>query len=158
MQTPRFFAILLSLVPLLLATQCETEPVSPSRSCEVVLSSADPAAAEIGDEVVLHASPLTTLQDSVLLVGGTHAEVTAVDRIGCDACDTCILEADCDPCGDCDACDAACDAECSETLRFLVPEREAGEVELTLYNLYGNSDPLPFSVLSTETAVDTASD
>ena len=158
MQSPRFFAILLSVLPLLLATQCETEPVSPSRSCEVLLVAADPATAEIGDEVVLQASPLTTLQDSHLLVGGTQAEVIAVDRIGCETCDTCIVEADCDPCGDCDACDAICDAECSETLRFLVPEREAGAANLTLYNLYGNSDPLAFSVQETESAVDTASD
>lgn len=158
MQSPRFLAILLAILPILLATQCETEAVSPSRSCEVVLNSADPSEGEVGDEVVVAGSPLTTIQDSLLMVGGTPAEVVSVDRIGCDACDTCVVEQDCSPCGDCDACDAVCDAECTETLRFVVPEREAGTADLTLYNLYGNSDPLSFSVQAAETIGDTATD
>lgn len=158
MQSPRLFAALLAALPLLLATQCETESVSPSRSCEVVLSAAEPAEAEIGDEVVLDASPLTTLQDSLLLVGGTQAEVVAVNRIDCEDCDTCIVEQDCSPCGDCDACDAVCDAECSESLRFVVPERTPGDAAITLYNLYGNSDPLAFTIVETESPSDTALD
>lgn len=158
MPTPRLLVLLLTCLPILLATQCETETVSPSRSCEVLLSGAEPAEAQVGEEVQLNASPLTTLQDSVLFVGGLEAEVLSVDRVGCEACDTCIVEQECSPCGDCDACDAICDAECSESLRFVTPEREPGATTLTLYNLYGNSDPLAFTVVQAESPEDTGSD
>ena len=157
MTTSHRMAALIVLTPLILATECGTEAVSPSQSCEIVLESPEPAEAEVGSEIQLAAHPMTTLQDTRLLVGGIDATLLSIDRLGCDACDACILETECSPCGDCDACDAICEAECSESVRFIVPEREPGEAEITLYNLYGNSDPVSFFVAESSTPNDTSS-
>ncbi len=150
-------AALIVLAPLFLATECGTEAVNPSRSCEIQLETPEPAEGEVGAEIHLTARSMTTLQDTRLLVGGTDATLLSVDREGCDACDDCVLETECSPCGDCDACDAICETECSESVRFVVPDKAPGEAAITLYNLYGNSDPVPFIVVEPNALDDTAS-
>jgi hypothetical protein len=104
------------------------------------------------------ASPLTTIQDSTLLVGGLQATITGLERSGCESCDTCRLASDCNPCEDCDSCDSLCESECSESLRFEVPLLEAGSTQISLYNLFGNSDGQSFTVLEPESPPDTGSE
>ena len=157
MKTPPFMAFAIALVPVLMGTQCETESVTASRSCEVVLESPTPTEGEPGAEITLPASPLTSIQDSRLFVGGVDATLVSVDRTGCESCDACLAEAECSPCEDCDSCDAICATECSESLRFLVPELDPGSVEIGLYNLFGNSNTVPFTVSESASEPDTAS-
>jgi hypothetical protein len=148
------FVALLGALPLM-ATTCDTATSSLSRSCEVRLEAPSPAEGLPGAEVTVGASPLTTLQDSRLFVGGLEATLLSLDREGCDACDACILEADCNPCEDCDSCDALCDAECTESLRFEVPALGPGAVKISLYNLFGSSDGRDFTVLEETVPEDT---
>jgi len=126
-----------------------------SRSCELRLEAPSPDQGLPGAEIEVKARPLTTVQDSILFVGGKEANVLSVDRVGCEDCDACILEADCNPCEDCDSCDAICAAECVESLRFQVPDLNAGSVSISLYNLFGSSDSQAFTVLEETEPEDT---
>jgi hypothetical protein len=151
------FGALIGALPLM-GTTCETASTTPSRSCEVRLSVPTPTEGLPGEEILIAASPLTTIQDSSLFVGGLQAAIVGLDRSGCEACDTCRLESDCNPCEDCDSCDALCETECSESLRFEVPELNAGATQISLYNLFGNSDGQTFTVLQAEEPPDTGSE
>jgi len=142
----------------LMGTTCSSATPTPSRSCDVQLATPTPNAGLPGEEILLAASPLTTIQDSTLLVGGIKATVTGLDRSGCEACDTCRLESDCNPCEDCDTCDPLCESECSESLRFEVPDLSPGATQISLYNLFGNSDGQPFTVLEADPPPDTGSE
>jgi len=154
-KTTQCFFLLLSTL-CLTASTCETSSTSYGRSCEIVLETTNPASGSPDAEVELVANPLTTKEDSQIFVGGISAEILSVDRVDCETCDSCRLDADCNACGDCDACDALCKDSCSETLRFILPALDPGEVEITLYNLYGNSNGLRFTIEEPETPADTA--
>jgi hypothetical protein len=110
-----------------------------------------------GDAVTLTASPLSEAYDTIVLVGGARAEVTAVSRDGCDACDTCRSEEDCGSCGACSTCDAVCDA-CVETATFLVPDLAPGPAPLVLVNRLGQSATWTFEVLPAAADSDTPAD
>jgi len=138
------------------ATTCESNSTSYGRSCEIVLESTNPASAVPGTEIELLAHPLTTKEDSQVFVGGIAAEILSIDRLDCEECDACRLDADCNACGDCDACDALCAEGCRESLQFILPEKAPGKVEITLYNLYGNSNGLAFTIEEPTTPTDTA--
>ena len=129
---------------------CEEALVSTPGSCQVELLSATPAEASPGESVQLHARPLSDKQDSALYVGGVRATLESLERNGCEACDSCRETNSCSPCRDCDACDAACEADCEEFLRFELPAVEPGLTSLQLYNQYGNSRPLDFTVTESE--------
>lgn len=117
-------------------------------TCTVDLVTLAPTEAAPGDEVVVTASPVTETFDTALTVGGVRADVLSVDRVGCDACDACLDEAECGTCStDCDACDALCEAECIETITFVVPELAAGDATVELFNSHGGSDRLALNVL-----------
>jgi hypothetical protein len=152
-----FFVVLFGSLPLM-GTTCETASTTPSRSCDVRLSIPTPTEGLPGEEILIAATPLTTIQDSSLFVGGLQATIVGLDRAGCEACDTCRLEADCNPCEDCDSCDAQCETECSESLRFEVPALDAGPTQINLYNLFGNSDGQTFTVLEADEPPDTGSE
>jgi len=118
-------------------------------SCEVALSTAEPAAAEVGAEVVLSASPLTEDFDTAVLVGGVRAEVLSLTRTGCESCDICVNANECSECSaDCDACDSECDTNCAESLVFVVPELAAGATTIELFNTHGGSERLAFEVVA----------
>ena len=136
---------LLALLPLL---ACEDSSYAVSLRCDVFLSGATPAEARPGESVVLTGTPLTQVWDTAVYVGPTRAELTALDREGCDACDECKEDSDCTDCSDCDACDALCEEECVETATFVVPELEPGATGIRLINVHGQSEALPFTVLA----------
>ena len=150
------FKFLIACFVLLTASNCETEDTEYGRSCAIDLESITPNRALPGDSVELKASPLTSAQDTALFVRGAPAEVLSVDRIDCESCDSCIAENECSPCGDCDACDAVCETQCTETAVFLVPDLSPGTAEITLYNLYGQSESLSLEVLEVDNSTDTA--
>jgi hypothetical protein len=118
--------------------------------CEVSLTSLSPAAAGVGDEVVLSATPLSEVWDTVILVGGVRAELSGLTRDDCDDCDSCREDNECSDCfSDCDACDAQCAADCVETATFVVPELEPGLTTVELFNTHGGSERIAFEVLGT---------
>ena len=155
MTTGRQFKFLIACFALLTASNCETESTDYGRSCSIELQSIAPNEALPGESIQLEASPLTSVQDTALFVRGVQAEILSVDRTDCDACDECIAEQECSPCGDCDACDAICDTECIETAVFLVPELSPGAAAVTLYNLYGQSESVTLNVLEVDNTADT---
>jgi hypothetical protein len=128
---------------------CNDDSVADVASCDVVLTSLEPAADRVGSDITLTGSPFTAHYDSALFVGGIRAEVSAVDRTSCDACDQCRVDEACNECEDCDACDVACRVDCVETLSFKVPDAPSGEQILLLYNAHGSSNTLLFTVLET---------
>ncbi len=132
---------------------CSDETVSDVASCDVVLETLAPESGTIGTSVTLTGTPLTSHFDTALYVGGVRAEVSAVTRSGCNACDECRAEQACNACEDCDACDVECRVECVESLDFTVPDAPTGDQTLLLYNAHGSSNSLSFEVLAS--SVDT---
>ncbi|MEC7946503.1 MAG: hypothetical protein VX265_02980 [Myxococcota bacterium] len=129
---------------------CSTTEVVTLGTCDVALFAPDVDAARPGDPVTLGGTPLTTDWDTVVYVGGVEAEVTALDRVGCETCDACRVESLCTECGDCDDCDRVCAEQCDEFLTFLVPEVAPGIVDVWLINRHGRSDALPLTVLESD--------
>lgn len=111
------------------------------------------AAALPGATVWAAASPLSSVNDTVVTVGSVQATVAQVDRADCDACDSCVETAGCSVCGDCDSCAADC-ATCVERVQFVVPDVAPGAHPLTVRNAYGTSATGSLEVLGEDTAVD----
>lgn len=97
---------------------------------------------------------LTSLNDTVVTVGSSQAEVLVVDRAGCDALDTCRSDNGCGTCVDCDAC-AADEASCVERVKFKVPAVGVGDQAFTVRNAYGTSGTGTLTVLGADTGGDT---
>ena len=131
-----------------LAAGCNSTSTVEYTRCQVTLDSLVPAAAAVGEAVVLNGGPQTNAWDTSIYVGQARATVISVDRSeGCDTCDTCRSDEGCTACGDCDACDLACAADCVETATFEVPaDAPVGPTQVVLYNGEGSSEPLPFEV------------
>ncbi|TNE91837.1 MAG: hypothetical protein EP330_03820 [Deltaproteobacteria bacterium] len=105
-----------------------------------------------GATVVFTGRPTSELFDTVVHVGGVEAEVVSVDRSDdCVFCDACVTDADCTGCEtSCADCDAVCET-CVETTTFLVPDLLPQETTVVLQNLWGSTDPIPFTVLGEDT-------
>ncbi|MEQ1568977.1 MAG: hypothetical protein ABMA64_25285 [Myxococcota bacterium] len=124
------------------------------------------AAGAPGEEIVLAGGPMSEVRDTRVEVGGHPAVVTAVTREGCDACDSCRLEAECAPCGLCNGIALAPDrrlecfgdpladpavaglcAACTESLTFQVPaDAPVGPTSVLVINENGQSPSIPFEV------------
>lgn len=139
---PRMLAIAALLLP-----ACTTTAVVTLGTCDVALFT--PSAEELrpGEPLTLGGTPLTTDWDTVVYVGGVEAEVTALERVGCQTCDTCRTESLCTECGDCDDCDRLCAEQCDETLTVLVPDVEPGPADVWIINRHGRSETLQITVL-----------
>jgi hypothetical protein len=125
---------------------CTTEITTSLPVCDVTLTAAEPTTGVPGAEVVLTGGPLTDNWDTAVYFGTERALVTAIDRDSCDDCDACRETNICTACGDCDACDLLCTEDCVETARVEVPQVDAGSVDVLLFNAYGVSSPLVFTV------------
>lgn len=149
--------VTVAILALLNQAGCEDSSYAVSLRCDVLLTEASPPTAAPGAAVTITGSPMTYVWDTAVYVGGARAEVTEVEREGCDDCDTCREDEECTSCSDCDACDAACAEECVETTTFVVPALEPGETWIRLYNVHGQSAALPFVVEgAAETGADTS--
>lgn len=136
---------------LLLMAGCEVSTTAEFPTCQVDLVALSPAAASVGQEVTLTATPLTVQWDTAIRVGGIDATPGTVYREGCETCDTCRETEACSVCdADCDACDAECQADCVETTSFVVPELPPGLVSVELYNAHGHSQRLSLEILAPE--------
>ena len=145
---------------------CATGTVDVFQTCELelVLSTASGAP---GTTVTATGGPYTIVRDTQVRIGGVPAEVTSVERVGCEICDQCRLDDECAPCGPCfgieltgdvrDQCfgdgladppiPPACDS-CVETMAFVVPEgAPLGTTSIYVVNANGASGLLPFEVL-----------
>ncbi len=104
-------------------------------------------AAAPGVRVTVRTAPLTTLADTVVIVGSTLAELDNVTRQDCEACDSCRTENACTTCGtECSDCADVCgsapadgSAACVETVSFVAPELPAGTYPLVVQNGVGVS-------------------
>ncbi|MBN2801142.1 MAG: hypothetical protein JXX28_18530 [Deltaproteobacteria bacterium] len=136
------------LLSALLLTGCDTTEPYSFIQCEVelILEATEGAP---GAEITLSGGPLSDRMDTSVLVDGHPAEVLAIEREDCDACDTCLQEESCGACEPCLPCEEAC-APCAQTGRFAVPDLPAGAVPLVLTNRFGSSAPQDFEVLAPE--------
>ncbi len=125
---------------------CTTSTTASLPICDVALTIAEPSAGVEGDAVVLTGGPLTDTWDTAVYFGTTRALVSEVNRDSCGDCDTCRETNGCSACGDCDSCDALCNADCVETATVTVPALSSGAVDILMYNSYGVSTSLPFTV------------
>jgi len=141
---------------------CSTTSVQLAQDCDVRLDVLSPSEGEAGTEVTAGLTPASTVWDTAVYVGSQRAEVLAVQREDCLACDECRSDNDCSECEDCDACDEQCDVECVETVTFKAIGNEPGTVQVSIYNGYGQSNPQPFSLTAPDTGgpadEDTAAD
>ena len=137
-----------SFLALLLAG-CATTEVTVPPTCALDAPVLTDAATPLlpGTSVTARTAPLTTLADTVVTAGSERAEVEAVTRQDCEACDTCREDNACTPCGtECAACADVCgsapsdgSAACVETVRFVVPSLAPGGYELVVRNGVGVS-------------------
>ncbi|MEE2751414.1 MAG: hypothetical protein VX519_08280 [Myxococcota bacterium] len=132
---------------LALLTACSESIDTTVARCDVLLESAEPVAAAVGTWVQAYGSPLTDKSDTALFLDSTRVEIQSVERINCETCDDCRLEAGCGDCTDCPSCAPICSEECSESIEFTVPEVGVGPHELLFYNAHGSSNTLTFEVL-----------
>jgi len=134
---------------------CSTTSVVTLGTCDVGLFALSADGVRPGEPLTLDGTPLTTDWDTIVYIGGVQAELTALDRVGCETCDTCRAEALCTECGECDTCDRLCHEQCSETLTVLVPDLDPGPTEVWLINRHGRSDSLSVTILLPDEPADT---
>ena len=85
---------------------------------------------------------MTSVWDTAVYVETVRAEVVALERIGCEECDTCKQQNSCSACDDCDECDAICIEQCSETIDFIAPEVDVNSANVSFYNGHGQSNTI----------------
>lgn len=139
---------------LLLVVGCGSTPVVLSKNCDVRLSAVAPDTAVPGQTVTATGGPMTEIWDSAVYVDSMRAELVAVERLGCEECDSCKTQNKCRDCDECEECDAICDQDCVESIQFVTPE-VTGTVQVSLYNGHGQSNGLPLEVLG---SADTGND
>ena len=141
------------MLTLLLASllACTTTTVTSVPECEIEVLGLSTTEGAPGDTLVLTARPLTTDFDSALYFDSVQGELSAVDRTDCDTCDSCRELNGCTACSACSACDLTCEQTCVETVTAVVPQLGAGTVGMRLYNAYGTSPLLDFTVLESDT-------
>ncbi len=105
-----------------------------------------------GTVITATGTPFSTANDTQVRVGGVAASVTVLERDGCAVCDECRIST-CESCYACTDCDLSC-ASCVETLTFVVPVVSAGAQSVVITNAYGASEPVAFTVLSTDADTD----
>ncbi|MFT5686576.1 MAG: hypothetical protein ACI8RZ_007532 [Myxococcota bacterium] len=135
---------MISLLTVLLG--CTTSTSTSLPVCDVELTIAEPTTGVAGDSVVLTGGPLTDTWDTAVYFGTARALITDIDRDSCGDCDACRETNNCTACGDCDVCDVLCDTDCIETATVEVPALESGAVEVLLFNGYGVSTAVTFTV------------
>jgi hypothetical protein len=139
--------LLLSLA-MAAAGGCATSTEVLALRCDVYVNDIQPQPAKVGESVQLVGTPFTSGYDSAVYIDGERARVLDVDRSTCVTCDACRAQAGCTECSDCDVCDQICTNTCTETITFEVPDLEAGDHSLQLFNAHGQTEVLDFSVES----------
>jgi predicted metal-dependent enzyme (double-stranded beta helix superfamily) len=141
---------------------CSTTSVDLAKDCDVRLASLTPASGSPGETITAVVHPVTTVWDTAVYMGSNRAEVVDVDRTGCEECDQCKKENECNECEDCDACDVTCNTGCTETVSFTAVTAGSGNLEVSIYNGYGQSNTQSFDMvnipLRDTSAIDTASE
>jgi hypothetical protein len=130
---------------------CNEETLIAAYRCDVTIAELSAPSGSPGEPIAVIGTPFTTSWDTAVYVGGTRAVVDDVSRYNCDPCDECYDEhtEECPArtCADCDACDVLCNA-CEEVATFIVPDVAAGEMSVRVLNSHGESNPMPFVVVS----------
>lgn len=127
---------------------CDQANNATFEQCELDLG-LEASSAAPGATIVATGGPLSDALDTVVRVDGVEATVEEVTRDeSCDDCTTCRATTEgCGVCTTCDACASACEA-CVESLSFVVPAVEAGEVGIIVTNSFGVSPTLPLQVVA----------
>jgi hypothetical protein len=132
----------------LLACSTTRDVIIPSCSLDLPVPSV--AEAPPGASVTARVGPLTAAWDTVVTIGSARAEVTAVSRSGCVACDACREANACDACGPtCGACVDACSG-CTDAVVFTVPDAP-GAQGLVVRNGAGTSPTGAFRIRAAPT-------
>ena len=129
---------------------CDSSDVILSDKCTVEIEQISPSPLIAGQEATLIATPMSEPWDSRIAFGDTSVLATELDRINCDACDSCRLQYECLDCLDCDSCDSLCEETCIEQMSFQVPSNLEGTFQLYLVNRFGQSSPSEITILGLE--------
>jgi len=121
---------------LLLALACDATAVGLAPPCTLAAPVPEVETAAPGDRLKIAAHPLGEAFDTAVYIGATRAELLGVQRVDCEAWDSCLTENGCGECADCDACGTAA-RSCVETARVVVPELPDGEYAVVIYTQYG---------------------
>lgn len=141
---------MISLTLIVLTTGCDETVVTDLPTCDLA-GVVEPATGEPGDAIVITLGPVLDQYDTLVQVGGTNANVTDVDRDNCSACDACREFHECLSCDSCVICSEDCNL-CVETVTFAVPELAAQSTSIVVISAFGSTEPIPFSVLPTDTS------
>ena len=150
--------LLINLSPLLLillVSGCDYEDVFLFSSCDVE-ATITPASGVPGDEVLATGGPFTEVYDTTVNFDGVYGEVTSVNRLDCEFCDSCREDVGCLACGPCEPCEAACET-CAESMIIVVPKVEAGVSTVTITNGFGTTKGLEFNIVGETTTTETGS-
>ena len=128
---------------------CAEDEVIEYTSCNVHLQEEIPL--QPNTTQTLYVAPVSNLWDTQVLIDAQQAQIVAVERNTCGACDECRIEADCDTCESCPSCEALCDPNvCVESISIEVPNLETPYAQLQIINLYGYSPVYNLNVEASE--------
>lgn len=126
---------------------CDSTESYRFEQCELEV---EPLTTEVssGEALSLRGGPMSDAVDTAARLDGALVPVLAVERMECEACDTCLENEGCHACEPCLSCVAACEP-CLERVDIKIPELETGEYSLILLNRYGASAPVTLTVRET---------
>ena len=134
------------MIAAILLFACDSSEVVVSDKCTVEIEQISPNPLISGQQATMVATPMSEPWDSRISIGQTSVLGEALERIGCEECDSCRAQYECLDCFDCDSCDLLCQNTCSEQLTFQVPNELEGDFQLYLVNRFGQSQPFSISV------------
>ncbi len=130
---------------LALLISCTTDSYVTTNRCDITIENTSPTEATINETLTIEAYPMTEEWDTLVLFNNTSAVVESISKVECQECEDCRQTNLCTECDYCDVCIAVCDS-CIHTLDVLVPEVFSEQVDVTILNAQGSSDPFPISI------------
>ena len=128
---------------------CDSSEVVLSDKCTVEIENINPLPLTAGQEATIIATPMSEPWDSRITFDNVSVLASNLERLNCEACDSCRLRYECIDCFDCDSCDSICKSTCKEQLTFEVPNELTGAYQLYLINRFGQSAPMNIVVEAT---------
>ena len=136
---------LVALFACLLLAGCPNRLLEQFDTCTLEVNLSTDEAAP-GDEISATGGPFSAPFDTTIHVLGRPSVITDVSREACGPCDSCRVENRCLSCGECEACASAC-APCEQSMRFIVPQVQAGPALVQVINRHGASPRLTLNIL-----------
>ena len=126
---------------------CTTSTTSQKTRCSIEVAIEGPLIA--GESNSIEAYPLTDILDTLVLLNDEEVAVKGLNKVECASCEECKISYGCSDCDFCPNCQTSC-GECMHLLDIDIPADAVDPSILTIYNVYGSSDPLEVEIHESE--------